>query len=418
MSENYRFNPFIDNSICRDIFQLTDYREVVSNPRLIVATDMEGPLVIGDTALELMSDYVRPENADENSPDYGAIIFGATYDWYTQKTLGQRKTNASMLDGKLDISDNAVADFPFSQEGTDIALALALLLAKGVTKNDIKKAAQNAKLTPGASEWIEYVKENNGLIVGITTAWQPVADVVQEMTGIHGAVGTPFPIDEVRGYLEEQRELENSVNLVNSFLDKCFSLIDVMENHSEEEEKSKVYQNLVSTIDNFYENQLCICYSAEERKNINREQPLLGQIIESIISVGDRSKAALAHKLFRINSSTDTLTITIGDGLNDCHMLRSAGYLSIGFNGMATAQAAQIGIIGKADALVPVIDFMLNNVGIEPLELIEEVQGRLPKGAIIHLGGALEKVPTETLERHKDMKKKIRGPIGTQDFNV
>lgn len=139
----------------------------------VVASDLEGPHLLGDTALNVMSLHVRP-NSNGHGIDHGATLYGVTYDWF-EETFDKNG---------------------LGQEGSDILLAMPALLYFGVTAEMIRKVAETSRRTPGSAEYVKYLKGQGAIVLGVTTAWEDAhKEIVISKLGLDGIVGTEFPID-------------------------------------------------------------------------------------------------------------------------------------------------------------------------------------------------------------------------------
>lgn len=404
---------------------LTSFKEIVIAPSLIWEPDMEGPLVLGDTAAKVMEKYV-PE---------GKAIYEATYDWYTQYTSGRKTPYAWdeisprwhewKRSRKINPDTKMSFEMAYAQEGGDIAFTLAPLLACGVSEEYIRKEAENFHRTPGSEKLINYIKQNNGLIVAITTAWQPVADVIAEKIGIHGAIGTPFPIDQARDLLRLSGKLYEEIAVVHDFLADCAAII--RRGNSKEE--------LMMRIEKFYIGELGISFDAPTRANPDRHVTVLGSMIENIDVVGDRGKAVAALLLGRYNGGGNALVGRIGDGNNDCVFLSRDDAWSFGLNGTKAVRTAQIGVITPdVGFLTDVIETLKQDRTCLPEDLLRNYKTVYPQGAlvyldgdnvfeiidqakqegrpILHLGGSQATVPEPLLAEHGRMKKALREAAG------
>lgn len=383
----------------RSLLRLTYFPErEIYTPRLVIATDFEGPLVLHDAAARVMSRKVRPENATDSSLDYGNIIYNATYDWYTQRTLLRRRTD----DNKRPFGEKPL----FAQEGTDISFAMAPLLAMGTNQAFINKIAMQYRMTPGAKELIKYLKRENSLVVAVTTAWEEPHKSIGEEIGIDGVIGSPFPVDQTRELLKATGRWDEEMNLTRKYLNDCFLIIDQMEN-SQGAERELYQRELYKRIETFYEDELGISYDPLVRADRKDHKTVLGQVIENIDAVGDRTKAAVALFLFR--RFKNSISVSVGDGLNDSIMLAKSD-LSIGLNGPDTARAAKIGVVTpNVRNLIPVYALLQKNPGISIEDLVRESSCLVDNNTIVHEGGL--NTPDWIIQEHRKMKKALRGNV-------
>lgn len=389
-----RFYPLIP-SLQRNLLGITSFKEREKNSPLVVVTDFEGPLVLGDTAAEVMSRRVKPGFAGDI--DYGNILYNETYDWYTNHTLGKRNGSA-----KHDIRLSR------SQEGTDITFAIAPLIATGVNMDFINGVAMEYRKTPGAEALLYFLKKNDATIVAVTTAWQEPHELIGEELDLDRVIGTPFPIDETVQILKETGAWHGEIKTTQAFLEESFDLIDALVT-AEEGEREETRAALHRRIEGFYLNELGISFSQRERVKRGPAKTVLGQVIEEIGVVGDRAKAATALMIFNQNASKSTVGIAVGDGNNDCIMLEKSKY-SIGLNGPEAAQSAKMGVVtDNVGILIPAYEVLMENPDIPVNEWIDESRRRIGSSAYVHEGGS--NVPKEALGLHKRMKKKLRGEV-------
>lgn len=384
----------------RSLFRLTYFSErEIYSPRLVIATDFEGPLVLHDAAARVMSIKVRPEDIKASSPDYGNILYNATYDWYTKRTLLRRRTDGN----KRPFGVKSL----FAQEGTDISFAMAPLLAMGTNQAFINEVAMQYKMTPGAKELIKYLKGKNSLIVAVTTAWEEPHQLIGKEIGIDSVVGSPFPIDQTKELLKAAGRWDEEIDLTRKYLNDCFLIIDQIEN-SQGAERELYKQKLHERIETFYEDELGISYDPLVRAVRKDYKTLLGQVIENIGAVGDRAKAAVALSLFR-RFKNSSISVSVGDGLNDSIML-AKNDLSIGLNGPDAAKAAKIGIVTPdVQNLIPVYALLQENPGISIEDLVRESRRLVDNKTIIHEGGL--NIPDWIIQEHRQMKKALRGEV-------
>lgn len=383
------------------------FRELFPTPEIekhdfVWATDMEGPQVLGDAVAEVMSAKVRPESASTDGPDYGGILYAVGYDWYTDATLGRRRTFQDRRPQGL---------IPLhAQEGTDTVFTLAPFLATGVDEQFIHDVSMQYKRTPGADSLVSYLKSEGALALGITTALEkPYKDIARQI-GLDGLVGTPFPLDQARERLVASGRFDEEIGMVRGYLEEAYTLIDEMHNASTPEQRKEWEAKLRERVGLFHESELGISYDPLVRKQRGEHKTLIGKMIEEQGVVGDRSKAAIATALFKRFAHPDSLTVTIGDGTNDRDML-GRGKFSIAFNGGPVDFAKVVVITPDARTLIPLIDILRHNPTMDLDKLIQEVRHAVGSYAIITRGGV--DVPQDIRDKGKQMKKVLRGAIAT-----
>lgn len=355
---------------------------------LVVATDVEGPHLLGDTALNTMSAFVRPPS-NTRDIDYGAILYGETYNWFEdnfdKKGLGQ--------------------------EGSDILLAMVPLLYFGVTGEMIKKEAEKSKRTPGSEQYVKYLKSQGAVVMGVTTAWEDAhRDIVIDKVGLDGIVGTKFPIDDTRKQLIDSRQFEREMDITGEFLQGSFVLIQKISNSSGEQREENTFR-LRHLIGQFYHDTLGISWDNKGKQEKKSSRSELARIMSRCDVIGDKRKAIVANQLFGSCGTRDSISLAIGDGFNDRRMLAESPW-SIGINGADAAKAAKIGIVTSdlGDPLIKVTEIIRRNPfrSEENIQkIVREAQGELGDAAIIHRGG--ENMSHELVAAHKAMKKEIRG---------
>ncbi len=355
---------------------------------LVIASDLEGPHLLGDTALNVMSAYVRPANGDPNI-DYGAELYGQTYEWFEEN-----------FDSK-----------GLGQEGSDIALALGLLMNFGVTGKNLHEHALTSKMAPFSDKYRSYAKSESGLLFGVTTAWeQPHKPIVLGQLNFDGMKGTDFPIDDSTRKMKESGKLDEEMELVGKFLEDSFTLIENRAN-AVDEERDLFAVLLRERINKFYGEEIGISWD-DKGKMIPAAggfRTKLGEIMSTLDVIGDKRKEQVAQDLFTNSATPNAVKLAIGDGFNDRRMLASAPW-SIGLNGAKAAEAAKIGVITPdISTLIEITELIKRDPRPTPArieQVVFESNRILGDRAIVHAGGPLSKFHQD---KHQDMKKEIRG---------
>ncbi len=364
------------------------YEGLVSPERikssLVVVTDLEGPHLLGDTALDVMSTFVRPI-VNGNGIDHGATLYGETYNWFEEN-----------FDTK-----------GLGQEGSDIVLAMPALLYFGVTEEMIVRVAAKSLRTPGSEEYVKFLKSQGALVVGVTTAWREVhKDIVLKKVGLDDIVGTDFPIDKARKRLIRVGRWTQEMETTRKFLDESFTIIDCL-NNANDEEKEKHVRNLRERIENFYVNTLGVSWDGTGKMVLaNGHTTELASIMAECDVIGDKRKAEVAHQLFARHGYPGSVNVAIGDGFNDRRMLNESPW-SIGINGAEAAKAAKIGVIAQnvGQPLIVITDLLRRNSDMR--FVVEEAQRILGNRAIVHAGGP--NLSKDLSSAHQKMKREIRG---------
>lgn len=362
--------------------------------QIIIATDLEGPHLLGDTALETCKTFVRPiDERKFNNVDYGGKIYEAIYEWFEegfdQKGLGQ--------------------------DGSDIILSLPFLILNGVSEKELQEKAYESKRTPGSAEFIRYLKKQNAVVTGVTTAWrEPHKQIVIDQIGMDQIFGTDFPLDQAKEKLIHSGRYEEEIELSNKFLTSFFEIIDYREKATRKE-KGILNKRLREEIDLFYKGELGIVWNIMgEMCSVNGKgfKTQLGKIMAGLDVIGYKRKAEVAKNLF--SSQDNAINIAIGDGANDCKMLSESDW-SIGVNGYKAARAAKIGVVTQSMAMLcQLTDIIKESPDFSSgscEKVVWEAQKNINGKAMIHLGG--QDISQELVEKHRKMKEKLRGEAAT-----
>lgn len=334
--------------------------QITEGTPIILFSDLEGPHLIGDTALDVMKRFI-PD-------DMGGKIYNATYEWY----------------------DPLYYKTGLGQEAGDIIMALPLLLAHGVTGEKIVSIAAESGRMKGSDKVIELVKNKGGKTFGITSAWsQHHLERVQEI-GMDGLFGTEFPIDEIRARFAGKPRFEIEMEQIRKFT-KSLGLGIICETGI-----TPRYVNQL--IGNFYTSELGVDF-------INHGlqwKSIIGDIINQLNVVGDKGKLDLFKK---VRDKRPRILVTMGDGLNDKKMLTESEW-SIGVNGPDAVLGATIGIVtNDMEVVADVIGVIADGKASSPDEVMKIFRG--DDRAIVHLGGG--NTPSDLIEKHREMRRKIRG---------
>lgn len=367
--------------VVRDFKRDTRFPEIKS-PTMILATDFEGPMVLGDPVSELMHSRVRS----------GGQLYGDIYDCYNrQRALGRYKS-------------------PLAQEAGDTIIALATLLTQDVSDSDMLSEAQNSKITPGADRVMDFIRANGGFGVAITSAPETMYRPLATNLGFREIFGTPFPLDGARNLLVEHGRLGTETAMVKQFLSDYCRLIS--------DPTIQTSGQLDARIRQYLEYDLGITFDPAHKSSPDRTPTtVLGQIIESESIIGDDAKAEISGLVFEQNTDPrdDTLTVTMGDGENDRLMLATRGKLSVGINSPQAILSSKIGIVtpNAGDVLIPLFEFALREPGSAVEDIIDATNSHIMQqnihGAYVHKGGLHSDVPEYLKLRHNRMKKALRG---------
>lgn len=333
--------------------------QVTEETPLVLLTDLEGPILAGDTAMEAMKKFVPK----------GEELYDATYKWYTEHFY------------------NPNSNLDLGQEAGDIIMALPTLLAYGVTGEHILEIAKESKQINGSQSVIDLVKREGGLVFGVTSAWSQHHRPITEQIGVNGLFGTEFPVDEVREKFETNRTFQLEMENVRRFIER-FILIN---------NPAVLTREVDCLIGDFFVNTLGIKFVNSDA----RERSLIGSIVNQLKVIGDKGKLATFETIKR---KKPTKLIAMGDGLNDKLMLTESDW-SIGVNGPKAVEGAKLGVITDDMGVVADIIKLIASGVSNPNEVVEVFKTN--NRAIVHLGG--EDIPDSLVEKHKEMRKKIRG---------
>ncbi|POZ61609.1 hypothetical protein [Chromobacterium alticapitis] len=378
----------------------------------LLASDVEGPLFLGDFIAEALTARLKPEaGAVDATPSYGQILYGEGYHAFAEDIARQRRPSGRR------IGMPPAGGYTLAQEGTDTIFALPMLLAAGVDYAYLAEMALRSAATPGAEGMALGLEKMGWRMAGITTApQQPYRQVAEQCGWLapERVLGSPFPLAEAEACLRRHGRWGMEMALAQAYLRDAFALIDGMsEVWMDGATRRRHFSNagrqlLRQRFRRFYRDELGISYAPGERRG--RLAPTaLGRIVEASVMVGDRSKAALALSLARRGGGVARL-VAMGDGANDAEMLRRAPW-SIGVNGPDAARAAGIGLVtdDMRHALV-LLKWIEKGVG-DVDAVIARVREELDGAALVHRGGA--GLTPELEERHRQMKRKLRGEFVT-----
>lgn len=376
---------------------------------VLIASDVEGPMLQLDFVDAIMAERIGKMNGthpalDKVEPPYGHEIYNTTYGVFNEATLHTRRPLIKGSKASL------------AQECEDTLFALPLLLAAGVTTNDLHLAALQSKPVEGAKELYEEVQSKYQIpVFGVTSAFQNPYRLVVEREQIippNQLFGSPMPLEEMRIRLEEADAFDKEIHMVRGYISDCINIID---EHSDLEivgeqiirQTSQMGQEILkSRIRKFLFQELGLSYDPAQRKQ-DRDISVIGQVVEDHRVLGDRSKVALTKAISHKYLLPGGITIAQGDGLNDVPNLKAAE-ISIGINSKDAAIGAKIGIVTPTmQNLMPIYRMILRGER-NPSIIVGKASQELGSRAIVHLGG--KDVDPAILEEHAKMKKAIRGP--------
>ncbi len=378
---------------------IPELKEQLGRRPLIIETDLEGPQLIDDPlARQMKKSYGPPVTADFPYP--GIVVYIETWNWYTAYTMPRRRTaERKRPEGLL----------PFlAQEGTDTSFILAPYLATGVTEQDLIEEHQGYRITPGAPMFNRHIKQENGLVFGITTALDLYEPITRKL-GLDGLAGTQFPLEQTRERLYAEGKWDEEISMVCDYMQDCKVIVAHMYSEKTEEGKQFWRRKLHQRIEKFHIEELGISFDPTVRRQREKYKTIIGEAIEQMNVVGDRSKAAIAAYLTRNLATSDGLTVTIGDGPNDRALLQK-GDLSIALNGGPYQYAKIVVVTPDVSNLIPIIDIARKKPHVLPAELVRDAKKELGDKAIICEGGS--NVPQEIIIAGKVTKQQLRGEEG------
>ncbi len=377
---------------------------------LVVVTDVEGPLILGDTYLSVMAKYINPEYDSEAG--HGLELFEETYHWFLRSQFRNG----------------------FGQDGSDIVCHVGPMLLYGVTDEMILEEARKSRPAPGAKEYIDFLKSlktkgdaREAVVVGITTAWDaPHRSIVLDNVGLDGMIGTQFSLAQAKQELIDSGKWDGEMAITREFVTDCNHLI-TKRHWASGRVRERLSADLQQRINHFYVDELGLTWN--EEGDMVPSNPRLGfktelaEIMQKLHVVGDKRKARIARAIFDNYARAGAVRIAIGDGLNDAHMLRETPW-SIGINGAAAANAAAIGLITKdVKVLIEITELIMDKqregrrlfgyayeVSDDDVsDVVEAAQIMLGDRAIVIVGGRNNPLSTNVLEQFKIAKLEWRG---------
>lgn len=391
----------------KSILELTRIEEAEKS-NVVVTTDVEGPLFLGDFIADAMNEYLLPQQQTIHAtPGYGKLIYVEGWEWFTGETAPTRRGNGFITEDRSRLS--------LSQEGTDTIFTLPMLLAAGASYQDLERLTLQSKETPGARVLVDSLRNEGISVIGITTApVEPYRRLFAEReVNTNNIIGSPFPIDETRQLLQESGHYEREVSITQEFLEDAYRIID---SHSRifiedgviaRQFSDEGSESLQARIAKYISQDLGVSYDFSQRRKRGPATTLIGQVIEASRMVGDRAKAALSQLTSRRLKSGDGALVAMGDGANDAIMLQRAP-ISIGLNGADAARAAKIAVVtDDVKTLLPIFWEVANGARDIP-SIIAHVQSKVGSSAIVTEGGL--SIPDHIIEEHRRMKKYLRGP--------
>ncbi|MGZ4892574.1 MAG: hypothetical protein ACXVIS_00820 [Halobacteriota archaeon] len=255
------------------------------------AFDLEGPLSPQDNAYEVM-------HLIEDGPPIFEVL--SKYDDYL-----------------------ALQNIPDYEPGDTLKLIVPFLLVNGITELDIVKVSKRAKLVRGARELIKWLQEDMWNVHIISTSYEQHAYNIASLLGVerNKVHCTRFPLNSFYDVLHEE-EIELIREIQNEILSFCFS--DSYDNLG--------IERLAAPLNQFF-------FKKIPKTRIN-------EIFKRVSVVGGKRKVEALMSV--IGSRNSKQTAVIGDSITDykmLHRIRSAGGLSVAFNGnMYSLPYANIGI--------------------------------------------------------------------------
>lgn len=316
--------------------------------------DLEGPLSPMDNAYELMKLFPG-----------GAQIFEVI----------SRYDDLLALEGKEDY-----------EPGDTLTLIVPFLLYHGISEEDIRRLAREAKLVNGAAELIPQLKSRDWNVFCISTSYEQYALLITQRVGIapERVACTSFRLDHYSESLckEDLAMVEQVEKSISSLRPK------------EDDDKIRRF------LDNFFWTQL--------------PPTRLGKVMAEIKPVGGRRKVdALKSFATNYNQPLDSF-IVVGDSITDAEMLKCvnrAGGLAVAFN--ANEYALPHSTVGLASTNLSDLTIILDaweRGGRGTVEAVvkakEKEGGRGNRGHFHWLAGVED--PKHPLEIHRRIRRLVR----------
>lgn len=365
----------------RDYGNLTSFPKKSGAP-LIIVTDYEGPIELGDP-VDLLMKKINPR------------LYMAIYNCFTIDRLNGR------FDPKL------------AQEAHDTIFTLPFFAALGLRNESLIEAADISRMTPGAKETIQFLRSENALVVAVTSAPELMYKKRAEELGIDGIIGTSFPLDEVVNALKDSGRYAEEIGIVNSFLNDVNNITRLADETSFVE---ALHDRL-----NKYLDDLGVLFNPYQRsKRGPVYKSIFGQVMEARSTVGDYSKEEIASLIFSNNASLNTVSVTVGDGENDRRML-AANRRSLAINGPTAILDATFGAFTPdvSWVQVPYYEFNLRNPDATEGDILRHLDTVLKRNhpkeyddetVRFHLGGS-HLQGTIYQDKHRQSKRALRGDI-------
>ncbi len=390
----------------KNIFELTRTEETEKSS-VVVTTDIEGPIFLGDFIAEAMEEYLVPQGVViQANPSYGSLIYSEGWNWFTRETEPTRRGNG--------FKPNDRSQFSLSQEGTDTIFTLPMLIAAGATYQDLERLTLQSKETPGARVLVDRLRREDVIVIGITTApVEPYRALFTERgINTNNIIGSPFPIEETRQLLQESGQHQTEVAITQEFLEEAYRIIDRHSRISVDDgtvtrhfsrEGSEFLQTRIAK---YISQDLGVSYDFSQRKKRGPAATQMGQVIEANNMMGSRAKAATSQLISRKLLLSDGALVAMGDGANDAVMLQRAP-ISIGLNGADAARAAKIAVVtDNVTNLLPIFWEIAN--GQRDIDsIIRTVRNQVDSSTLITKGGP--DLPEFVAKAANGMKRQLRG---------
>ncbi|MFH1662441.1 MAG: hypothetical protein ABH934_00760 [Chloroflexota bacterium] len=238
-----------------------------------ICFDLEGPLTPQDNAYDLMKLFPNGDKVFEVISRYDDLL---------------------TMEGRHDY-----------EPGDTLALIVPFLVLHNITEADIKKLAEKATFTGGATELVSLLKKNGWQVFCITTTYEQYAHHLTQKLGIAGdnVASTLFGLNSFADML-----CKDDTTLLQ---DMERSILAISDNDNLIKEK----------LDEFF---LKILPGTE-----------FGRAIKGVKPVGGRRKVAALERFSKLFNQPLAEWVVVGDSITDYRMLKevdNAGGLSIAFN--------------------------------------------------------------------------------------
>lgn len=266
----------------------------------LICFDLEGPLSPQDNAYEVMG--LIPE---------GHKIFEVISKYDDILTLEKRENY---------------------EPGDTLSLIVPFLLYYDVSEEDIKKVSKQARIVPGAKEFIAELKEKlNFDVYIISTSYQQHAFNIGEQLCVEkeNIYCTKFPIEKFKGKIAKSKEDSSLIEKIEK------EILETLHPNLDNFKLNDKNSALKKTLEKFFWSDLM--------------KTKLGKIMREVKVVGGQRKVDALESILKKTGKKLKEIIVVGDSITDFKMLekvKRANGISVVFNG--NEYALPYGNIGLA----------------------------------------------------------------------